>query len=53
MNVIVRIDLDKYDIETLLDLHRKGVLSWNEVKQSQAFAELDDRDQLVCLLKSA
>ncbi len=47
MVIVVRIDLDKYEIDQLTDLVRDQVVTISEARESGCFKALTDYDQLM------
>lgn len=46
MIVIVRLDLDKYDLKTIERLYENGVITLGEAAESKAVKELTDLQKL-------
>lgn len=46
MVIVVRIDLDKYDIDHLARLYVNGVVTMGEISESKAYKEMNELDQL-------
>lgn len=47
MVIIVRLDLDRYELNKLTDLIRDGVVQIHEACESKSFKALDDLRQLM------
>lgn len=47
MVIVVRLDLDRYDLKALSALIRDQVITISEASESRAFKELSEYDQLM------